>query len=325
MSASLELLPGMILPYLQPKLRAPVLCKTKQILKNLQMVIKLLMQELDFLDVPYRWGAEEAGNDLVDTIVDKLLGPLTTMLTTGSSTTGELTTTRSGSSRPSMVDAATQTDNMPGSSTAPDGPLEGRVCTFLGHQAAGSQIDGTARRLMEIIDHYVQDRTRERHALLRQVLLRLLHRLRDHAGRMRILLHLVSSLVPQPNLNQETEDVQDDDLVQKVLSTIMTVIRTYQTDLDEATFTDILDGEWTVQRVGVLGAVAMDIMSFMEQGRYDDTAHHRPPQMKDLTIKISTMGKQRRPCMDHNHRVKPWHRWKRLLPHQLLCRARGRM
>ena len=288
MSASLQSLPGRILPFLQPELRAPVVRRVQNQLRTLHTVIKLMLQEMEMFDLPYSWGSDEAGPDLVDTISNRLLLPIMNLIDGGQ----VLRHTHSGasSSTPATIstrEQGVQTDDLP------DVPqLEATQCA-MAVEAAGCRVDMTVDGMFAMILEDIDDHTHDRHAVLRQVLRILLQQGRNRAARLRLLLHVVSRLVPQPNLlssGTAAEEEAAQGMAEALVSKVLMVLNSVSTDMDETGHGTVLDASWAAQQAGAPGSMAMDVISFLENDQWDDDSVASNPTETATASPDSHMG-----------------------------------
>ena len=105
----------------------------------------------------------------------------------------------------------------------------------------------------------------DRFGILRELVVRLLRNLHEDVSRLRVLLQVVNRRMPLPTLleNVTSDQSRHADELRRLLQLHL---RGLHGGLAELPSTTPMDQAWATEQVPTMGAFAMDVMVFLEQG-----------------------------------------------------------
>ena len=136
-------------------------------------------------------------------------------------------------------------------------------------EVATTWLHDTSQVLMDILHGTVDEEPSvDRHNAMRRVLIQLIGDFQKGAAKVRILLNLISRLVPQPTSIIASSE-HETRIVDSALRRIRDLLDCIEPTLLAPSAGDVLTAEWSVEGMEPVGCLAMDVMSYLENGRYD--------------------------------------------------------
>ena len=223
-------------------------------IQHLQRVLSGVDEEIDDIPLPYH----------VLTVMDRLLEDI------------------------SVAEDDSQTLNVPLGDTQVEEsrrrrPAQSSMC--LPHQDvnywASNRVGAAVDRLRQKLDAMVMEgEVDDRHNIMRIVTQELARQVNARAGRLRLLLMLLSDLLPQPRQNStptSSASLVAFDVFREILNELDSL-----DVLLHSPYTSYLDFEWVSSAVGNLGPFAIDVMSFLENaGPLDSLSSLEPREVND--------------------------------------------
>ena len=132
---------------------------------------------------------------------------------------------------------------------------------------AGRRLDATCTCLNNVIEDYLMTETsvEDRYGILRDLLQRLLGAFHEDVSRLRVLLQLMNRRLPLPTLMENVTPLQGRhaEELRRRLQLHLQGLHGRDPDLPPAVR---MTQDWATEQVPTLGAFAMDVMVFLEQG-----------------------------------------------------------
>ena len=251
------------LQYLLPGAKRAVLRRLQRLLRDHAVEVQELhdevQQELQDTSEEVEIVVSEHG---LTTFLEDVLRPLLQHLQQAPSATAVLR------DRP-MSSNALMTGELATALCRPDAETQVDMQSMTAPEVATAWLHDTSEVLLDILHGTVDEEpTVDRHNAMRRVLIQLIGDFQKGAAKVRILLNLISRLVPQPT-SIVASSKHKTRIVDSALRRIRDLLECIEPTLLAPTSGDVLTAEWSVGGMEPVGCLAMDVMSYLENGRYD--------------------------------------------------------
>ena len=160
--------------------------------------------------------------------------------------------------------------------------------------AEGEQLDGMLGALHDAMQaELLEDVPERRHSVLRKVVLQLVHQCRARGAKLKVLLHLLASLIPQPTDLNADSDPAVNALADRLMTMVLGSVANLMAEPVTAYSATFLDFDWSTDQLAGLSSLAINVMSFLENGRCDvDDMPSTPSHVDDADVETTEQDHQ---------------------------------
>ena len=160
--------------------------------------------------------------------------------------------------------------------------------------AEGEQLDGMLGALHDAMQaELMEDIPERRHSVLRKVVLQLVQQCRARGAKLKVLLHLPASLIPQPADLNADNDPAVNALARRLTTMVLGSVDNLLAEPVTAYSTTFLDFDWSTDQLAGLSSLAISVMSFLENGRCDvDDMPSTPSPVGDADVEATGQDRE---------------------------------